>query len=140
MRLLGFVDELRDRKKLAYTPSLLRSGWCNRTRPIRSRSKQAVLRTRAAGGTALFDAVSNVTRELEMRKGKKALILFTDGADNASTLNAFGASRQARLSGVPIYTIAEGEALGDHTLLKTLEDLATRSGGLPFHLNQCRQD
>lgn len=130
-----FVDELRDEEEVGlytFTTSL------RLVQPYTSDKKslkQAVLRTRAAGGTALFDAVSNVTRELEMRKGKKALILFTDGADNASTLNAFGASRQARLSGVPIYTIAEGEALGDHTLLKTLEDLATRSGGLPFHLN-----
>jgi len=63
-------------------------------------------------------------------------VLFTDGADNASTLNASGASRRARLSGVPIYAIAEGDALRDHALIKTLEDLATDSGGRVFRLDK----
>jgi Ca-activated chloride channel homolog len=131
-----FVDELRDEEEVGmytFTTSL------RMVQPYTSDKKllkQAALRTRAGGGTALFDAVSNVTRDLESRQGKKALILFTDGADNASTLNASGASRQARLSGVPIYTIAEGDALHDHALLKTLEDLATESGGLPFRLDK----
>lgn len=98
--------------------------------------KQAVLRTRAHGGTALFDAVSNVSRDLEARKGKKALVLFTDGADNASVLTASGASRRARLSGVPIYAIAEGDALRDPKLLKTLGELAADSGGIVFRLDK----
>ncbi len=97
------------------------------------------MRTRAGGGTALFDAVSNVTHDLEARKGKKALVLFTDGADNASALNASGASRRARLSGVPIYAIAEGDALKDQALMKTLESLAVDSGGLVFRLDHANK-
>lgn len=131
-----FVDELRDEEEVGlytFTTSL------RLAQPFTSDKKllkQAILRTRAGGGTALFDAVSNVTRDLEARKGKKALILFTDGADNASSLNAAGASRRARLSGVPIYAIAEGDALRDRELLKTLEELATDSGGLVFRLDK----
>jgi VWFA-related protein len=94
------------------------------------------LRTRAHGGTALFDAVSNVSRDLEVRKGKKAIVLFTDGADNASVLTASSASRRARLSGVPIYAIAEGDALRDPKLLKTLGELAADSGGITFRLDK----
>jgi VWFA-related protein len=130
-----FVDDLRDEEEVAlytFTTSL------HLAQPFTSDKKllkQALSRTRAGGGTALFDAVSNVTRDLETHKGKKALVLFTDGADNASTLNAAGASRRARLSGVPIYAIAEGDALKDHALLKTLEELATDSGGLVFRLD-----
>ena len=130
-----FVDELRDEEEVGmytFTTSLRMVQQYTSDKKL---LKQAALRTRAGGGTALFDAVSNVTRDLESRHGKKALILFTDGDDNASTLNASGAARQAQLSGVPIYTIAEGGALHDRALLKTLEDLAKQSGGLPFHLN-----
>jgi Mg-chelatase subunit ChlD len=51
-------------------------------------AKQAVLRTPAAGATALFDAISEVAREISPRSGKKVLVVFTDGQDNASLLNA----------------------------------------------------
>ena len=131
-----FIDELRAEEEVGlytFTTSL------RVIQPFTSDKKllkQAVLHIRAGGGTALFDAVSNVTGDLERHKGKKALVLFTDGADNASTLNAAGATRRARLSGVPIYAIAEGEALQNHALLKTLEDLATDSGGRVFRLDK----
>ena len=64
------------------------------------------------------------------------MILFTDGDDNASVLTASGASRRARLSGVPIYAIAEGDALHDPKMLKTLEDIAADSGGIAFRLDK----
>ena len=96
--------------------------------------KQAVLRTMAGGVTALFDSLSRVSRDLEARKGKKALIVFTDGDDNASALSASGASRQARRAGVPVYTIAQGAALKDEKLLKVLEGMAAETGGASFRL------
>ncbi len=96
--------------------------------------KQAVLRTLAGGVTALFDSLSRVSQDLEARKGKKALIVFTDGDDNASALSASGASRQARRAGVPVYAIAQGTALKDEKLLKMLESMAADTGGACFRL------
>jgi len=96
--------------------------------------KQAVMRTRAAGVTRLFDSVAQVSGDLESRKGKKALVVFTDGDDNASTLSGSGASRQAKHLGVPIYMIAQGSALKDAKLMKVLEDLASQTGGMAFRL------
>ncbi len=100
----------------------------------RKSAKQAVMRAVAGGSTALFDSISKVARELAQRKGKKCLVVFTDGNDNASALSAVAASRQARRSGIPLYVIAEGEALRQPELLKTLEELAGVTGGLPFRL------
>ena len=134
-----FVDALREEEKVGvytFNTSL------QLAQPFTSDKKlikQAVLRTRAQGGTALFDAVSNVSRDLEVHQGKKALVLFTDGADNASVLTASGGSRRARLSGVPIYAIAEGDALREPKLLKTLEDLAADSGGIAFRLDKANK-
>jgi VWFA-related protein len=131
-----FVDELRPDQEVAlytFTTSL------NREQPFTSNKravKQSLLRLTAGGGTALFDAVSNVSRDLESLKGKKALVLFTDGADNASELGASAASHRARLSGVPIYAIAEGDAIRNHELVKTLDQLAEDSGGMVFRLDK----
>jgi len=49
-------------------------------------AKRAILRTRAQGRTALFDALSQVAQDISKRPGKKTLIVFTDGDDNSSAL------------------------------------------------------
>jgi Ca-activated chloride channel family protein len=131
-----FVDDLRAEESIAvYT--------FNRTLQLAQKFttdkklvKQAVMRTSGAGATRLFDSVAQVSRDLEVRQGKKALVVFTDGDDNASMLNAGAASRQASASGVPIYVIAQGSGLKDKKLMKILEDLAAGTGGIAFHLTR----
>ncbi len=64
-------------------------------------AKRAILRTRAEGQTALFDALSEAAQEVAARAGKKVLIVFTDGDDNASALNATAAIARAKKLGIP---------------------------------------
>jgi Ca-activated chloride channel family protein len=92
-------------------------------------AKRAVLRTRAEGQTALFDALSETAQEISTRPGKKALIVFTDGDDNSSVLNATAAVTRAKKAGIPLYTVAEGEATRSQNLKKLLKDLSKRTGG-----------
>ena len=58
-------------------------------------ARRATLRLRAGGGTALFDAIAEVASEIAPRKGKKAIVLLTDGDDNASSLKAGAAAASA---------------------------------------------
>lgn len=102
----------------------------------KSAAKRAALRTRAEGATALFDALSEAARELSHRSGKKALILFTDGDDNSSALNANAAVARAKKAGVPLYTIAEGEATHSKNLRKLLDDLSQRTGGAAYEVKK----
>lgn len=95
----------------------------------KSLAKRAVMRTRAAGETALFDAIAEASRTIGPRSGKKAIVLFTDGADNASHIRAEGAIRRALTTGVPIYAVAEGSAVHEGALLKELRSLSERTGG-----------
>ena len=74
-------------------------------------AKRAVLRAHALGSTALYDALLRVNHDLAARAGKKVIIVFTDGDDNSSMLTADDVIQRAKTLGVPIYTIAEGEAL-----------------------------
>ncbi len=100
--------------------------------PDRSATKRAVLGIRTGGGTALFDALAQVARDLSGRKGKKAIIAFTDGDDNASFLNATAALARIRKAGIPLYTVAEGEALGSRMLLHQLAEISKKTGGLSY--------
>lgn len=91
--------------------------------------KRAILRTRAGGDTALFDAVAQVAHDISARPGKKVIVVFTDGGDNASVLQAAGAIMRAKKSGIPVYAIAEGDALKSSALMKLLRSIAEGSGG-----------
>ncbi|MFY9728390.1 MAG: VWA domain-containing protein [Bryobacteraceae bacterium] len=96
---------------------------------------RAVLRTRAFGKTALYDALTRVSRELAGRAGKKVIVVFTDGADNLSAVTSEIALRRAKTLGVPIYTIAQGDALESPDLLKQLTNLSQATGGVAFTIH-----
>ena len=99
-------------------------------------AKRAVLRTRAEGATALFDALSETSEELSKRAGKKALVVFTDGDDNSSILNADAAVARANKLGVPLYSVVEGEAMQSAKLKKLLEELSQHTGGVAYQVKK----
>jgi VWFA-related protein len=102
-------------------------------------AKQAVLRGRASGDTALFDAIAELSREIEPRAGKKAIVVFSDGADNASLLNARFAVQRAKKSGIPVYAIAEGDALKNGQLLAEIKDIAETTGAKFYEAHKTSQ-
>ncbi len=101
-------------------------------------AKSAILRTRAAGQTALLDAISAVARDLARRNGKKFIVVFTDGADNASVLNLEAATERARQVGVPVYAVAEGQALASTELIAGLRQISRNTGGRVYLAKKAR--
>jgi Ca-activated chloride channel homolog len=99
-------------------------------------AKRAVAQTRAEGGTALFDAIARAATEISGTSGKKAMVVFTDGADNASMLNATRAAERAKKVGMPVYTAAQGEALKVPLLMNQLRELARRTGGDSYSIRE----
>jgi Ca-activated chloride channel homolog len=95
-------------------------------------AKQAVLRTRASGMTALYDAISRVASDVARRKGKKSVVVFTDGDDNASSLTLQAVTNRAKKLGVPIYAVAQGEALQNPKLLEGLKTIAQSTGAKAY--------
>ncbi len=98
---VAFIDRLRENDSVAVYG--FSNGVSQLQAPTRDKraAKRAVLATRAVGNTAMFDAVSHVTADLAAQRGKKALIVFTDGDDNASVLNAQAAVNRAHRRGFP---------------------------------------
>ncbi len=92
-------------------------------------ARRALARLHAGGTTALFDSISQVALNLERRPGKKVIVVLTDGGDNASVLNREAAARRARKAGVPVFAVAEGDALKDDVAANLLRDLSRATGG-----------
>jgi Ca-activated chloride channel homolog len=99
-------------------------------------AKRAVLSTQAFGDTALYDALTRVSRDLSARAGKKVIVVFTDGNDNISTLSTDSAILRAKAAGVPVYTIAQGEALLNPDFLKQLASVSKATGGVSFVIHE----
>ncbi len=97
-------------------------------------TKRAVMNARAFGNTALYDAVARTGHELTGRSGKKVVVVFTDGRDTSSMLTVDAAIERAKVAGVPVYTIAEGEATGRPELLRQLAAISDATGGVSFQV------
>ena len=60
------------------------------------------------------------------------MIVFTDGDDNASVLNANAALARVKKLGIPIYSIAEGEAVTSPALSRGLKEISQVTGGVAY--------
>jgi VWFA-related protein len=101
-------------------------------------------RQEAFGRTALRDALAYAPRLLaEARPGRKALIMVTDGVDNASEMTTFRALRLARQVQVPIYAIGMTSlpedrrvrvrpSHGGRTFLEVMQEFSGETGGKLF--------
>ena len=105
----------------------------------KSLAARVTLRAELGELTALYDGLVRVNRDLAARTGKKVIVVFTDGEDNNSTLSAATAILRAKTVGIPIYTIAQGHALGHPSLLKELSGMSQATGGLAFRIGSAAE-
>ena len=98
--------------------------------------REALDRLDSRGGTALYDAVFAASDHLAKmaQRGKKVLLVITDGEDNESRLSLEQAIRSVQdESGPVIYSIgilgSEGK---QHRAKRALESLSLQTGGVAF--------
>ncbi len=72
-----------------------------------------------SGGTAYLDATDEALHMLKGVKGRKAVILMTDGVDMTSSRTMFQVIEQAKRDQTPIYTIGIGDP-GKNELVTTV--------------------
>jgi Ca-activated chloride channel family protein len=97
---------------------------------------RAVDRLAPWGGTALYDVLMRAMDLLGHRKGRKVLVVFTDGEDQSSRSSFADVERRAEVNDAPIYMIGQGRATTDGKLRDVLEKLAHMSGGRAFHTDR----
>ena len=93
---------------------------------------RAVDRLAPWGGTALHDVVLRGLDLLDRQRGRRALILFTDGEDRSSHATVEDVERRVEVSAAPIYVIAQGKGMKERELKRVMDRLADVSGGRAF--------
>jgi Ca-activated chloride channel homolog len=93
-------------------------------------AQQAALdRVDAFGTTGLHDAIIRAIEVTQQGKGRRALVILSDGNDRYSTASADTALARARASDVMVYPIAFGA-----TRPSLFAELATLTGGRSYQL------
>jgi Ca-activated chloride channel family protein len=126
MGLIGFADE--------------QVTWITEFTPDRDEFLARLAVQRGFGRTALYDAMAAAPGLVAGEStGRSAVVLVTDGIDNASRMGLFQAMRLARSVEVPIYAVgfsniprAMAEAQSSGTMLRVLELMAEETGGILF--------
>lgn len=93
---------------------------------------------RRSGGTAFYDAIILTARELRRLEGRRAILLFSDGEDNASAMNLMDAVEEVQALGVTVFSMRYTEtrkgvwSARNKYGLSVMRRLADESGGLDF--------
>lgn len=100
----------------------------------RPRQLEAVARLDAFGTTGLHDAIIRSIDAVQPAKGRRALILLSDGNDRYSRASAEEALERARRSDVMIFPVALGNIRPP-----LFAELATLTGGRSYHVRDPNQ-
>ncbi len=103
-----------------------------------SKMEQALTKIDSRGGTAMRDAIRMSIDHLKSgaKRDKKALLVVTDGNDNASIINLENLVKEAQNSGVLIYAIGlltEEERSEAKKAKRSLDALTEATGGEAFY-------
>jgi VWFA-related protein len=100
---------------------------------------RAVDRLRAWGSTAFHDALLRGLDLLESHRGRRALVLFTDGEDMLSHATAQDVRARVEVSATPVYVIAQGKGMREKRLKQVLDRIAGVSGGRSFYTDRIEE-
>lgn len=93
---------------------------------------RAISELQAVGDTALHDALIQSLYYFRGIQGQRALVLLSDGDDNASYMPYKDALEYARRSGVAVYVIGFNLGAFETGLRRKLSEIATETGGRVF--------
>lgn len=94
----------------------------------RAAQRDAINRLDAFGTTGLYDAIIHAIDDVQPAKGRRALVLLSDGDDRFSQASAADTLERARRSDVMIFPVSVGA-----TRPPLFAELATLTGGRSYH-------
>lgn len=94
----------------------------------KAKARAALVKARVSGETALYDATAVALRKLQESTGRRAVVLFTDGADNRSRVAVDRVIDLARASEASVFAV--GQEVGTaKPLVRALGRMTGETGG-----------
>jgi Ca-activated chloride channel homolog len=98
----------------------------------RSQVLRGVRSTVAGADAALYNALLLVLRDAGKYTGRKVIVVFSNGPDNASMVPPEGVGELAQSEGIPIYMISTREAKQDPVSTAVFERISASTGGQAY--------
>ena len=136
---IDFIDETIGEKDRGFTMSFDDSPYtlCRLT-GNRERLDRSFAGLRAEGSTALYDAVVYALYQFSGVKGKKALVLLTDGKDTTSKYDFDTLLDYVKKAGVAVYGVGLNVSKAELEVKAKLNRLAEASGGTTFYISDTK--
>jgi VWFA-related protein len=100
--------------------------------PDRAEVLKAVRSTTNGSDSALYNALLLTLRDAAQFTGKRAIVVFSNGPDNASMVPPENVAELAQSLGVPIYMVSTREARLDPISTAVFERMSATTGGRAF--------
>ena len=133
----SFIDSLRAEDKLGVVGFSDGAEMLADIAPYRTWSRHAVNQYRTNGGTALYDGLGLALERLEAAKGRRAVVVMTDGRDENNPGTAPGSKltfdeivQRLSQTNVTVYAIGLGAKV-DRTTLERLAEVTTGEAYFP---------
>jgi Ca-activated chloride channel family protein len=102
---------LRPQDRIAVVGFHQRTFWLTGFTNDFNRAAEAVDRVNPIGQTHLYDSVIEMLFELQKQRGRRALVVLTDGVDQGSRFKLDHVLHYARYAGVPVYPVVKNRIL-----------------------------
>ena len=106
--------------------------------PDRFAVLRGVRATTAGDSAALYNALLMTLKDARQVTGRKVVVVFSNGPDNASMVAPEDVGELAQSEGVPIYMISTREAKSDPASAVVFERMAAATGGKAYFANNWR--
>jgi Ca-activated chloride channel family protein len=135
-----FVRSLETADKVAfysYSRDLSRSAPLT---PDRSAVVQGVRTTVAGDDAALYNSLLLTIKDASQYQGRKVVVVFSNGPDNASMVPPEDVAELAQSVGIPIYMISTREARLEPVSTVVFERMSAATGGKAYFANSWRDE
>src|SRR6202451_774549 len=135
-----FVRSLETADKVAfysYSRDLFRSAPLT---PDRSQVVRGVRTTVAGDDAALYNSLLLTLKDAAQYSGRKVVVVFSNGPDNASMVPPEDVAELAQSAGIPIYMISTREAKLEPVSTVVFERMSAATGGKAYFANSWRDE
>jgi Ca-activated chloride channel homolog len=136
----GFVRSLQDSSKIAfysYSRDLSRAAAMTSDR---GNVLQGVRSTVAGDDAALYNCLLLTVKDAARVKGRKVIVVFSNGPDNASVVPPEDVAELAQSTGTVIYMISTHDAMNDPASTAVFERMSKATGGKAYFSKSWRDE
>jgi len=124
-----FVRSLQDPARVAFYSYSRNFSRASMLTPDRSQVIHAIRTTVAGDDAALYNSLLMTLKDAARLSGRKVVVVFSNGPDNASAVGPEDVREMAQTEGIPIYMISTQEARLDPISTAVFERVSATTGG-----------